>query len=363
MITHVKANGTGDVPNINTAILNFFQALDAYTIPANETLTVVLMDVGVYPVNYLSYNVSRSVQTKITIVPAPSARQQVTISQGVPLWLEWNTMLAGSYVNMEITDCILDVHGVFLSNHDQDVSIKNCPTLGNGILIHSENGQITLDRVFGTPLDLTIAGDVNTAARGANGGGPTFDRYALVMTYSRLRVLSTNKPVHITKCINCNVSGVFGLSRYIETADYGGPATALKIGSLLDGVFINFGGQSEPLMTLVDGGFYHRLIVGTLTGDTISASYAPILITSANLHFISIDRCTINGAPYGIKIRGGGIIDITSNVFKNISIAKIKNESCPFAGRLRIRDNRGPSAVLVGGCAVDCGPVIPVPQV
>lgn len=353
MIKNIKIDGSGDAPNINTAILDFFQALDAYSIPADETLTVVLLDAGDYGVNYLSYYVNRLVQTRITIV---ATTWNTAIDMGTAVWLEWNTPLLGSYVDLEISGCTLKVDGSLLISHDQDVLIKDCRTLGTGFLVVSENGQTTLDRVIGDPLDLTIAGDPNTAARGANGGGMTFDRPALVMTHSRLGTLRTNKPVNITKCDSCTTKET-GLGRYIETASYGGSPSTVKAGSFLDNVNINYGGQTGPLMTIVDGGLYRRISVKTLLGDTIAPNYALVEVASANLNMIAIDRLKLQGAPYGIKIMNGGIIDVTNSIFTDISISKIKNETCPFNGRLKLSGNRGDSITLINGCSVDCGPV------
>jgi hypothetical protein len=361
MIKNIKIDGTGDALNINTAILGFFTALDAHTIPATETLTIFLVDVGEYEVEYLSYYVSRLVQTKITIVAPANRWQQAIIKMTDPVWLEWNTPLVGSYLNLEIKGCVLEAHGTLLRNHDQDVSIMNCPATGVGTLAESENGQITLDHVLGSPLGLIISGDPLTAARGVDGGDLTIDRPALVMTYSRLGVLQSNKPVQITNCYNCHAKNL-GLNRYVETASYGLgviPFTDIrKIGSLLDGVAINFGGQTQPLMTLVDGGLYRRVIITTEPTDIVAADYALILVSDPQLHMVCIDRCQLSGAPFGIKIQGGfGVINVTNNIFKNIGIAKVRSESCPSSNRVVMYGNRGDAVSLINGCASDCGPV------
>ena len=360
MIKNIKIDGSGDAVDINTALYDFLNDLDTGSIPATEELTVNLLDAGPYAVGYLSYYVTRLVQSKITIKADASVWHQAAIVSTDATWFEWNTIFTDSYLNLEIRGCELNAAGILLRNHDQDVLIKDCVSASTGVLAVSDEGQITVDHLVGSPLDVTIAGDQSTAARGLHGAGRTHDRPALVVTWSRLGHVRTNKPVNITNSNNCRTNNL-GLSSYTETASYGAVTffvDVLKIGSLIDNVFINFGGVTTPLMTIVDGGLYRRMVVGTLPGDVLPLDYADILVDSPScegFHAVSIDRNTISLAPYGIKIRGGGNVIVSNNVFKDISIAKIKRETC--CGRLRLKGNRGSAIDIAGGCGVDCGPL------
>ena len=357
MIKNIKIDGSGDAVDINAALYGFLIDLDTGSVPATEELTINLIDAGSYAVGYLSYYVTRLVQSKITIKAGASVWRQAAITSTDAIWFEWNTPFTDSYLNLEIRGCELDVSGTLLRNHDQDVLIKDCVSVNEGVLAVSNEGQITIDHLVGSPLDVTIAGDQTTAARGLHGAGRTHDRPALVVTWSRLGHVRTNKPVNITNSNNCRSSNL-GLSSYTETASYGSAAffvDVLKIGSFIDNVAINFGGVTSPLMTIVDGGLYRRMSISALGGGP---DYAAILVASPScegFHAVSIDRNGISQAPYGIRIQGGGNVIVSNNIFKNIGIAKIKRETC--CGRLRLKGNRGSVISIAGGCGVDCGPL------
>jgi len=359
MIKNIKIDGSGDAVDINTALYGFLLALDTGSVPDTEELTINLIDAGPYAVGYLSYYVTRLVQSKITIKAGASVWRQATIASTDAIWFEWNTPFTDSYLNLEIRGCGLDVAGTLLKNHDQDVLIRDCVSASTGFLALSDEGQITIDHLVGTPLNVTIEGDQTTAARGLHGAGRTHDRPALVVVWSRLGHVRTNKPVNITNSNNCR-SNNLGLSSYTETSDYSGEeffVNVLKIGSFFDNVAINFGGAIDPLMTIVDGGLYRRMVIGILPSDNVAPTYSAIVVKSPScdgLHAVNIDRNIISRVPYGITIQGGGNVIVSNNTFKNIGLANVRRETC--CGRLHMKGNRGGAIGMIGvGCnATDC---------
>jgi hypothetical protein len=216
-----------------------------------------------------------------------------------------------------------------------DVTISGCATSGSGSLVIAGEGQVVIDETLGDPFDVTINGDVDTAAQSEDGLSTTMDRPGLIVTNSRLGAVTTSKPIEITDCNEPNL----GIDSYEETGVPSGTIRAIKtiIGSLVDKV--TFLGNS---LIIRHGGLYRSLGMKEIFSPLPTSRIRIIDAT----HPVIIENCDIENADDGIVLQGiVGEVTIINNIFLGITYNRVKNEGTE--GLVTMRGNRGAGGILL----------------
>ena len=354
---------TSDTPglfaSLNNALVAAVTGLNSGFYPADSIFEVILDDIANFEVVPLTLTLARLVNARIDIIPAPSLWQQARIAPSSAQWLTLVNAVPGQ-CKIRFYGVICSTAGVFVDSQTSDIEYNGCVMEGTGTFARMGEGQLTIHRTVGVPLDVVIDGDQATAALSADGLLPTLDRPSLVVTNSFVGAVRTTKPVQIT---DCWTEGQ-GVASYEETIDLPlddhSRASHVRIGSLLDRIRLKFIGLSDPLVTIRDGGLYRRLIMvgeGGLTAETEPT--ALIRIQKANKKTVSIDRCLFGQCKSAIDIiEGAGEVRVTNNVFNDVSFAGVNLRVIPWTGWLTVANNRGSrrGGKLVTSSCLGCGP-------
>lgn len=353
MITyHIEADGSGDFSTLNLCLLQIVSDINGFVVPDTQDYRI-LLGAGDYEVDNLFLSIVRQVNNNITVTTSDEGWLQARLVMKTQYWLFFDAV--GQCV-FHFAGLTIAARGVFFRSTNNDVEFNGIVTEGYGKLVLCAEGQVTLKKIQGIPLDVEMDGNQLTAAKSADGLSTTLTRMSLVVDRARLGNVATNKPVSITNCIPC-LDIEYSLISYKETTTYPSSSFARqyfeRIGCLLDRINFTKASNGQPLLDIRYGGLYRRLVLGSDVNNP-----ALITVTDAVHHSVCIDRCSFEGADYALSILGKcGELFLTNSLLSAIAIAGVRVNTEQLSGWIKLFNNRG---LLSGipmvkyGCEVDC---------
>lgn len=348
----IEVDGSGDFPTLNLCLLQIVSDFNNFIVPDDQQYRI-LLGAGDHEVANIFLSILRQVNAHITVTTSDEGWLQARLVMTSQYFIYFNAV--GQCV-FHFAGLTIAARGVFFRSPSNDVEFNGIVTEGYGKLVLCAEGQVTLKKIQGVPLDVEMNGNELTAANSADGLDTTLNRMSLIVDRARLGNVVTNKPVSITNCIPC-LDIEYSLISYKETTSY--PPGSLnrqyfeRIGCLLDRINFTKAINGQPLLNIHYGGLYRRLTLGSDVDN-----YALITVTDAVHHSVCIDRCSFESADYALHILGKcGELFLTNSLMSKINIAGVSVNTEQLSGWIKLFNNRG---LLSGipmvkyGCEVDC---------
>jgi hypothetical protein len=353
MITyHINVDGSGDFPTLNLCLLQIVSDFNNYIVSDTENYRI-LLGPGDHEVANIFLSILRQVNSVITITTSDQGWLQARLVMTSQYFLYFSAVGQCKFYFAGVT---IAAQGIFFRSPENDVEFNGIVTEGYGKLLLCGNGQVTLKKIQGVPLDIEMSGNELTAANTADGLDTTLNRMSLIVDRARLGNVETNKPASITNCIPC-LDIEYSLVSYKETTAY--PPSSLsrqyfeRIGCLLDRINFTKAINGQPLLNIHYGGLYRRLTLGSAVNNP-----ALITVTDAVHHSVCIDRCSFENADYALHVQGQcGELFLTNSLLSEIAIAGVRVNTEQLSGWIKLFNNRG----LLSGvpmikyqCEVNC---------